>query len=156
SHRWPGEHHLRSSSLPLRHGAYELKVEFVEPSPTFVDEDDLFPLHTGLRVQYAGPDTDGQLTNIPHHRTLLINKDRPPGARDAGLSQGAASYLGQLYFSSLRDIRKTYQRAFKKQLFVHRMALSAHVRSVRQSELGYMLAHKERFAGASYFTTGGL
>ncbi len=154
SHHWPGESHRPSSSLPLREGAYELKVELVQPTPTFFDEDDLFPLHTGLQLKYAGPDTGGQLADIPHNRTLLVKKDAPLGDGIEGLSPGAAEYLSQLYVSSLRDIRRTYQRAFKALLFVHRAALSAHLRS-GQSELGYMLAHKEKFAGASYYTPGG-
>jgi hypothetical protein len=155
SHNWPGEHNLRHSSLPLRRGAYELTIEFVQPSPTFFDEDDLFPLHSGLAVEYAGPDTDGHRTSIPHNRLLLISKDGPLGTGITGLSSGASSYLSQLYVSSLRDIRRTYQRAFKALLFVHRAELSAHRSSTGQSELGYLLDQKDRFAGASYYFSGG-
>ena len=46
----------------------------------------------------------------------------------AGLAGTAADFLHNRYASSLRDIRRTYQRAFKALLFVHRFALSARPR----------------------------
>ena len=61
----------------------------------------------------------------------------------------------QLYTSSLRDIRRTYQRAFKALLFSHRFALSAKPHAGEGSELGYMLARKEKFAGSSCYRAGG-
>ena len=155
SHHWPGEENRGASSLPLHEGAYELKVEFAEPAPTFFDEDDLFPLRTGLQLKYAGPDTDGHLSDIPYSRMFFTRKDGPLGAGIAGLSPGASAYLSNLYVSSLRDIRRTYQRAFKAHLAVHRAALSAHPRAGGKSELGYMLAHKDRFAGTSYYPSAG-
>jgi hypothetical protein len=47
----------------------------------------------------------------------------------------------------LRDIRRTYQRAFKALLFVHRFALSARRRHGEGSALGYMLSQPALFAG---------
>jgi hypothetical protein len=152
SHNWAGApHHGGAEPLHLHRGAYELLVEFVEPNPRFEDDDDLFPLHTGLRLHYAGPDTDGEMTDVPHERLIMVSKDDPLGQGLAGLSPSATAYLAQLYVGSLRDIRRTYQRAFKALLFVHRFALSAHPRAGGDSELGYMLAHGDLFAGRSYY-----
>ncbi|MFI0484414.1 neuraminidase-like domain-containing protein [Actinomadura sp. 9N215] len=69
--------------------------------------------------------------------------------------ENAAAWLNGLYTSSLRDIRRTYQRAFKALLVAHRFGLSAEpVPGYRQSELGYLLAHAEAFAGTSHPRTG--
>ena len=151
---WPGETDLHSGQVSLREGAYDLIVEFVHPTPLFDEEDDIFAAHTGLEVEYSGPDTGNERMPIPHRNLLLVDKDQPLGDGLAGLSNGAASYLSQCYVSSLRDIRRTYQRAFKALLFVHRFALSAEPRVGGQSELGYMLAHEDNFAGASYYKSG--
>ena len=155
SHHWHAEHDRKDSSFPLRRGAYELIVDYVQPTPAFAEADELFPLHTGLDILYAGPDTGGERIPIPHRNLIQLKKEDILGAGLSGLSPGAASYLGQLYVSSLRDIRRTYQRTFKALLFVHHMGLSGEPRSVGQSELGYMLAHGDLFVGASYYSPGG-
>jgi hypothetical protein len=59
------------------------------------------------------------------------------------------------YASTLRDIRRTYQRAFKALLFSHRFELSARPRAGEGSELGYMLAQSDKFAGWSYYRSTG-
>jgi len=46
----------------------------------------------------------------------------------AELTGTAAAFLRNTYESSLRDIRRTYQRAFKALMFVHRFGLSARPR----------------------------
>ena len=70
SHNWPGgQRHIEP--LYLREGAYELLVEFVQPTPAFQDADDLLPLRTGLQLRYEGPDTEGHLKDIPYDRMLL-------------------------------------------------------------------------------------
>ena len=56
--------------------------------------------------------------------------------------------------SSLSDIRRTYQHAFKAVLLTSRFDLSAHVAEDGQSELSFMLAHSERFAGSDFFRSG--
>ncbi|WP_344927701.1 neuraminidase-like domain-containing protein [Streptosporangium carneum] len=69
--------------------------------------------------------------------------------------EAAAAWLDGLYTSSLRDIRRTYQRAFKALLLAHRFGLSARPeRGYRQSELGHLLAHGETFAGTAHLRTG--
>ena len=155
SHHWPGEEEHRSSSLPLKPGVYELKAELIQPSPEFPSDEEILPQHTGFQVKYCGPDTHDKRAEIPHHRLFSIAKDQSLGAGLQNLSPGAASFLGQFYSSSLRDMRRTYQRAFKALLFAHRFALSAKRKPHGDSELGYMLAQKTNFAGVAYYRTSG-
>jgi hypothetical protein len=155
SHHWPGEEEHRSSALPLRRGAYEVTAEMVQRSPEFGDEEQVLRQRTGFRVEYSGRDTDGRRTEIPHSRLFVIEKDQTLADGIDGLSPGATGYLGGLYVSSLRDIRRTYQRAFMALLFVHRFALSARRQPHGTSELGYLLSQPTRFAGAGYYQSGG-
>ena len=155
SHHWPGEEEHRSSSLLLRPGAYELTVELLQPTPDFHSDEQVHPQRSGFQVKYSGPDSDERRTEIPHHRLFSALKNQTLGEGIAALSPGAASFLSQFYTSSLRDIRRTYQRAFKALLFVHRFALSDRRRDHGTSELAYMLAQKVNFAGAAYYRTAG-
>jgi Tc toxin complex TcA C-terminal TcB-binding domain len=155
SHHWAGEEELRSSSLPLRRGAYELRVELVQPAPEFGDEEQLRAQHAGFQVKYSGPDSEGRRTEIPHSHLFLVEKGGALADGIEGLSPGAAAYLGGWYVSSLRDIRRTYQRAFKALLFAHRFGLSANRQPHGTSELGYLLSQPSLFAGASYYRGGG-
>jgi hypothetical protein len=156
SHYWPGEEEHRFSSLPLKRGAYELTVELIQPAPEFQSDEQVYRQHTGFQVKYSGPDTHAQRVEIPHNRLFAILKDQTLGSGITALSPGAASFLGRYYTSSLRDIRRTYQRAFKALLFAHRFDLSARRRSHGTSELGYMLAQKANFAGAAYYLKTGV
>lgn len=153
SHHWLGEEERRTSSLPLKRGLYELTIEMIQPTPEFLSDQQTHPQHTGFQVKYCGPDTDNRRSEIPHSRLFSIAKDQPLGQGIAALSPGATSFLGRYYTSSLRDIRRTYQRAYKALLFAHRFALSAHRKPHGTSELGYMLAQKANFAGAAYYRT---
>ncbi len=153
-HDWHGEENLRAESLPLRRGAYELTAEFVQHTPLFHHAaDETHPRPTGFEIKYSGPDTDHKLVAIPHDRLFRIEKDHTLAV--AGLVGSPATFLERLYSSSLRDVRRTYQRAFKALLFSHRFALSAEPRSGEGSELGYMLARKGRFAGSTCYRTAG-
>lgn len=154
-HQWPGEPDHRSSALWLKRGVYELIVEFAEPAPSFLSEEQARAQHTGLQVKYAGPDTHDRRVEIPHDRLFAVCKHETLGSGIKTLSPAATAYLGRLYVSSLRDIRRTYQRAFKALLFIHRFGLSAKRLSDRQSELGYMLQQKANFAGVAYYRSGG-
>jgi Tc toxin complex TcA C-terminal TcB-binding domain len=155
SHHWEGEQERRSSALPLKPGAYELELELVQPPPDFGDAEQVRRQHTGLRLEYCGPDSDGHRVEIPHARVFVRDKDGPLVAGIAGLGPVADEYLSTRYISSLRDIRRTYQRAFKALLLVHRFALSARARAHGASELGYMLAQGQLFAGVGYYRSGG-
>lgn len=77
-----------------------------------------------------------------------------PAVSHIGPDEQAAAYLDLHYPSTLRDIRRTYQRAFKALLFAERFRLSARlVHGYHQSELGFLLDHPESFEGTSYFRT---
>lgn len=154
SHQWIGKdcQPARTTPLPLRRGAYDLTVEFVQCPPVF-DRKDVKPTHTGFQLKYAGPDTDGKLIAIPRERLFIAFKDAP---LDQGLDLAtpgkAQEFLHRLYVSTLRDVRRTYQRAFKAALFARRLRLSVKPESDDgQSELGFLLAHAQSFSGQSFF-----
>ncbi|MBV8648832.1 neuraminidase-like domain-containing protein [Paludibacterium sp.] len=153
SHRWPHEHSENESSLPLLAGAYDIEVAFWQSKPEFAGADDVHPLATGFVVKYAGADTHGQLVALPLKHLFSASKDAPLGDKlPLAPDSAAAAYLALRYTSSLRDIRRTYQRAFKALLLAHRFTLSGHpLQPFGQSELGYLLAHADLFAGVSFY-----
>jgi hypothetical protein len=139
----------------LRRGGYELTVELVRPSPEFASNDQVRPLHTGLAVKYSGPDTCGERIAIPRRHLFPTLKEQTLSDGIEAPGAGATSFLSRYYTSSFRDIRRTYQRAFKALLFAHRFALSARRDREGISELGYMLSEGPKFAGISFFRNGG-
>jgi hypothetical protein len=153
-HHWPHEENLEPAAIRLREGAYELRVEFIQHSPEYLYEDEVHAQHAGFEIKYCGPDTHHKLETITHRPLFRVSTDAAMVV--AGLSGSAAKFLANLYTSSLRDIRRTYQRAFKALLFSHRFALSAKLRGAEGSELDYMLSQKAKFAGSSYYRTGGV
>lgn len=153
SRHWTGERGEHESSLLLREGAYQVQVEFLQPSPRFAGVDDIFPEHTGFELRYSGPDSCGKSEIVPLSRLFRSSKEATL-ARGVPLPEGgsAGALLNLWYASSLRDIRRTYQRAFKALLFARRLELSgASLHPYRQSELGYFLDHSDLFAGVSYY-----
>jgi len=173
NHNWPGQTGPTVPCPHLKSGAYDITVELVEPAPAFAHKHEP-RVHTGFQVKYAGPDTHDRLVQIPHSRLFrafkeLKQADTKLNAAQAldlgygitGLAPGAMDFLQSYYSSSLRDIRRTYQRAFKALLFAHRFGLSAnrYIHGHREfdghCELGFMLAHPTHFAGISYYRPGG-
>jgi hypothetical protein len=155
NHQWKDEPCPSVVCLPLKRGAYELVIEFVEPGPMFLqDDEEICRQRTGFQLKYAGPDSEDKFVEIPHNRLFRIEKEDDFGAGIIGLAGSARDFLSQYYTSSLRDIRRTYQRAFKALLFAHRFGLSAKPMEDGQSELGYMLDQKDRFVGVAYYRTG--
>ena len=155
AHDWPDTQAPAAHAAPLtlRGGAYQITVEFAQPEAVFTQAETR-PQHTGFQVKYRGPDSDDHLMTIPLDRLYLDEQDAPLGAEiDRG---GAAEEFMNLHFtSSLRDMRRTYQRAFKALLFAHRFGLSAKPSTeYGQSEIGYMLAHPDLFEGTSYYRKG--
>lgn len=153
---WPGEDapEHRSEPVTLRRGAYRITVDFAQSTAHFDRPEELCPTHTGFQLNYVGPDTGDRSVTVPFDRLFRDAKDSSLGA---GIVQDeqAAAYLDQHYPSTLRDIRRTYQRAFKALLFAERFRLSAHlVHGYHQSELGFFLDHPESFQGTSYRRTG--
>jgi hypothetical protein len=154
-HEWPGDTHHEHHPLHLRRGAHHIVVEYNQPTPTF-GEHHVKPQHTGFEVKYAGPDSDGELICIPLTRLYRERKDHTldKGIQFLSGSHNAQAFLESFYTSTLRDIRRTYQRAFKATLFAAKLGLSARRNDARQSELGYMLANPTLFAGHAYYRTG--
>jgi len=152
SHDWPGQPDTeRHTDLELRRGTYDITVDFARPEPDFTNPADLDRARTGLQVKYSGADTGDELITIPYRR-LFITEKKPRPRRD-GKSAGLG--LPERYTSSLRDIRRSYQRAFKAILLTARFELSAQRAEDGQSELGFMLTHPVQFAGAAYHRAGG-
>jgi len=154
SHNWPNEQEFaaRSAKLPLKSGAYQLIVEFTQPQPTFLRPQELRPQATGFQLKYTGPDSEDRLVTIPLNKLFRDQKDTTTGEGIESVSGAAKRFLELYYTSSLRDIRRTYQRAFKAMLFTHRFGLLAKpVADDGQSEIGYMLGHTDEFAGRSYY-----
>ena len=155
SHRWPGQADTDpEAEQHLRRGAYEITVEYRRPEPHFDDAEELRSRHTGLQVKYAGPDTGGNLVTVPHRRLYIGQYDRPRIDADQ-VGPVAAQVLAATYVSSLCDIRCTYQRVCKAVLLAVWFDLSAHPAEDGQSELGFMLAHPDRFAGTNFYRSGG-
>lgn len=163
NHNWPGQTGPTQACPHLRAGVYDIVVEFTEPSPAFSTKKE-HRLHTGFQVKYMGPDSDDRMVEIPHSRLFRVAKDlkyrdggtyQDLGSGITGLAAGANSYLNGYYSSSLRDIRRTYQRAFKALIFAHRFPLSSKRRADGHSELGFILANSDKFAGIAYYSSGG-
>ncbi|KAI9162987.1 insecticidal toxin complex protein [Paramyrothecium foliicola] len=145
-----------SRSISLRRGAYDLVLNYHQPEPNFDDSDDLHRFHTGFVLKYKGPDTSDRLVEVPHSNLYLKDQSGRIGYND----RKHAYYNGgvyERYLTSLRDIRRTYQRAFKSILFAHRFCLSA-CRSACgwESELGFLLSQPNKFQGVSYYVNDGI
>lgn len=165
SHQWPHEEAPATCSSPLclKRGAYDLIVEFVQPAPTFKDLDELCPQTTGFQVKYAGPDTCDRLIAIPFNRLFQDWSDRTfdeqvnenqviSEHQPVPIDGEAKRFLNSLCRSSLRNMRRTYQRTFKALLFAHQFELSAKpISDSEQSEISYMLAHADDFTGMAYY-----
>lgn len=153
AHHWPDQPNTAHEiELELRRGAYDISIDYTRLQPQFDEPDDIHPRHTGLQLKYGGPDTGQTLHTIPFRRLFIAELKPRAFERD---EQGAAvKVLAGRYTSSLRDIRRTYQRAFKAMLLTTRFELSAHRAEDGDSELGFMLAHPGQFAGSSYVVPG--
>ena len=117
---WPGEDGPTPGPAPisLRRGAYGITVEFEQREPDFDRAEDICPRHTGFQLKYAGPDTGGDRSAIPHRPAVPRHRRRPGSA--TGLRRRRRRRpptCARATPSSLRDIRRTYQRAFKALLF---------------------------------------
>jgi hypothetical protein len=155
NHQWPGETGSERCVLRLRRGAYSIVIEYNQPTPDFSGPN-LHPQHTGFQVKYAGTDTHDCLVTLPLRH---LYRDFQDQTLDQGItfltgSKNAQAFLKAFYSSTLRDMRRTYQRAFKATLFAYRLRLSARRDEDRdESELGYLLANSDLFAGHAYYRT---
>jgi hypothetical protein len=146
-----------TSALALRRGVYEITIELTRDAPEDDELEDARALRCGLRVEYRGPDTDDQRTVVPTERLYLASKD---ARLDEGVHEQISgvprALLREQYVSTLRDVRRTYQRAFKAVLLAYRLGLSAETFSdYAQSELGYLLDHGASLAGLAFYRDGG-
>ena len=157
---WPDEEGPADSSapLPLRRGVYEVEVH-VQRLPLLPNgPEDVCPQLTGFEVKYLGPDTGGEWMVPPHERLFLEFKDGPleqeeiPPHDFSVLEPVPADALGMCCPPTVRDIRRTYNRAHKALLCAHNHGLSAQVvTDSGQSEFDFFLAHPPAFQGVSYF-----
>jgi hypothetical protein len=152
NYRWVDEQAADRASGPLhlKRGAYFIEIDFEETQPEFDERLELARARTGFTVKYQGPDTKDCIEAIPTER---LYRDVVVGELQSqhAVTPAAHAYLSLQYSSSLRDIRRTYQRAFKAMLFCHRLRLSTHrVARASVSEIEYMLSSPDLFAGASY------
>ncbi len=155
AHHWPNAQApvTHAAPLALRSGAYQITVEFTQPEAVFTQEETC-PQHTGFQVKYCGPDSEDHLVTIPLDRLYRDEQDAPLGAK-IDRSGAGETFMSLHFTSTLRDMRRTYQRAFKALLFAHRFGLSAKpITEYGQSEIGYMLAHPDLFQGTSYYRDG--
>ncbi|MFM0007486.1 hypothetical protein PQR57_41890 [Paraburkholderia dipogonis] len=139
-----------SGPLHLKRGAYFIDIDFEETPPEFDEKDELVRARTGFTVKYQGPDTEDCIAALPIAR-LYRDVTTGPLTSQQAIVPSATEYLAQQYTSSLRDIRRTYHRAFKALLFCHRLRLSAGlVARASVSEIEYMLSSPALFAGCTY------
>jgi hypothetical protein len=158
AHDWPNEEAPADCAAPiaLKKGFYELKIE-LERKPLFFDgPEDVCPQTTGFQLKYNGPDAGMDWLAIPYDK-LFQDRKNTTLQQGIDLPDVAQNFLAIHYTSTIRDIRRTYQRAFKAMLLVSRLHLSAQqVADDGQSELGYMLAYPINFAGQAYYRSGGV
>jgi hypothetical protein len=162
SHDWLNEEAPAdcAEAIKLDRGFYELHIEF-ERLPVFFDgPEDVCPQITGFQLKYDGPDADSCWMAIPNDKLFIKQKDAKllDGFDTAFIGGGGGAvipYLEDHYVSTVRDMRRTYQRVFKAMLFVDRLNLSAvPTADDGQSEIDYMLSKPENFRGQSYYESG--
>lgn len=166
NHNWGSEDAPAYCSQPLllKPGAYSVLIEFRQPKPNFSVMEHVFPQHTGFQVKYCGPDSGYRIIVIPKEQLFRDLKEPvlfrevldPTLGAQIDLSGAAKVFLELLYTSTLRDIRRTYQRAFKAILFSYRFGLSPiPVHDGWQSEIGYLLDNGQKFLGSAYYRVPG-
>ncbi len=154
NHNWAGSTEPEICEPRLRRGAYQITVEYSQPAPDF-SKGSMHHKRTGFQVKYAGPDSEHCLISLPIRH---LYRDFQDQTLDQGIiflpgSKNAQAFLKAFYTSTLRDIRRTYQRAFKAVLFAGKLGLNARPGEDHQSELGFMLANPVNFAGYAYYRT---
>lgn len=151
-----------SPTVCLSPGIYELVIDYINPVPDFNIKEEVCPQTTGFQLKYTGPDTEDNLNTIPFeclfrdckNETLgngveIYNYDGTTTTYSPMIGE-AADYLNMFYTSTLRDIRRTYQRAFKAGVFSNRFQLSTRATTRNNSELSYLLNNSEDFEGISF------
>ena len=120
----------------------------------FDGPEDVCPQLTGFQLKYKGPDVGMEWLAVPNDK-LFQEKKNHTLLHGIDLSGVAQDFLMEHFTSTVRDIRRTYQRAFKSMLLVNRFNLSVQpIADDGQSELGYILSHPVNFAGQAYYRDG--
>ncbi|MDZ7363649.1 MAG: insecticidal toxin complex protein [candidate division KSB1 bacterium] len=156
AHDWPNEEAPADCSKPiaLKKGFYELSIELERKPLAFDGPEDVCPQTTGFQLKYNGPDAGMEWLAVPHDKLFQEQKN---AALHSGLQlpNAAQDFLAAHFTSTVRDMRRTYQRAFKAMLLVNRLHLSAkRIADDGQSELGYLLAQPVNFSGQAYYRSG--
>ena len=141
-------HDQPCESPRLQRGVYDIEIQFKSSPRTFLE--DIRPARTGIQVCYCGPDTNDEPCVLPLDKLFIKSKEGPLSLAS---DNGAGAYLKDRYYSTLRDIRRTYQRAFKALFFTRASQLSSKPTHFchGQHELGYLLSHGKQFSGTSYY-----
>jgi receptor-binding and translocation channel-forming TcA subunit of Tc toxin/ABC toxin-like protein len=146
------EHSFESQDLHLHHGVYEIEVTFSD-KVDFDHPPEAHREHTGFEIKYEGPDTESKCIVVPIHNLMINYKNGPlDWSEEVGCFKN--KYLREEYYSTFRDIRRTYQRAFKAFLFARQFCLSAEEDDCDKiSEIEYLLENAHQFQGTSYYQT---
>ncbi len=158
AHNWPDEEAPASCATPvnLERGFYDLTIEF-ERLPLMLDgPEDVCPQTTGFALKYTGPDAGEGWTTIPHNKLFIATGTALDDGIRLPAGSGGIEALATRHVVSVRSMRRTMQRLVKAMRFAAGFNLGAlAVADSGESELGFMLAHPENFAGQSYYDTGG-
>ena len=152
----PAEHRARDRTRPAARRLHDHRGVPAPGTGLPADRDDLRRQHTGFQLKYAGPDTGEELVTVPRTPAVHRRQDRTARRRPGFDCPGRPSRDRRpLPVARLRDIRRTYQRAFLALRLTDRFELSARRHEDGQSELGYLIDHPDRFAGAAFGRDGG-
>ncbi|QEL71780.1 MULTISPECIES: neuraminidase-like domain-containing protein [unclassified Bacillus cereus group] len=156
SHDWPNEEAPEACTKPiaLKTGFYELDIELERKPLVFDGPEDVCPQTTGFQLKYKGTDSEMEWLTVPYDKLFQDKKD---ATLQLGIDVigSAKDFLTMHFTSTVRDIRRTYQRAFKAMLLASRLRLSVQrISDDGQSELGYILSHPVNFAGQAYYRSG--
>lgn len=112
SHHWPDTHAPAACSapVPLKCGAYQLIVEFIQPHPAFSKREDVCPQTTGFQLKYSGADSGDCIVTVPLDKLFRDRKDATLADQIESVVGAAKQFLEVHFTSTLRDIRRTYQR----------------------------------------------
>ncbi|SFN24754.1 hypothetical protein SAMN05216386_0105 [Nitrosospira briensis] len=144
-----------SKPIPLKKGFYDLLIELERKPLVFEGPEDICPHTTGFQLKYKGPDSGEDWAVVPYDK-LFQDQKNDTLLTGLELSGAANDFLTVHFTSTVRDIRRTYQRTFKILLLVNRLGLSARgVADDGQSELDYILSHPVNFSGQAYYRSGG-
>jgi hypothetical protein len=156
---WSSEQGPEYCSGPvwLRRGMYELELHFERPRLELNGPEDVCPQTTGIQIKYAGPDTGGQLLVPPHKRLYLGHKSGRLTVDSSAAVTPQQHALALQYVPTVRDMRRSANRAVKSLLIVHNHDLSPLAATDSGvSEFDFFLDHPQEFVGAAYFRQGAL